>query len=106
MLLFSVVLNNKVVIINPKLGDKVVSSETDSRISEFRNQSESEEKNAKSSAAEAEAEAESSAGAASSPCEWKFYKEQANDEIYNNGHRIMLTHQKVKSLNLLCLECI
>lgn len=88
-------------IINPKLGDKIITSNTDTKLSEFRvqvetNGSESTKKQDDEVDDEDESpSAKAKADSQKSPCDWKFYKEQANDELYNTGHRIQITHHKV-----------
>ena len=77
------------IIINPKLGDKVLSSSTDSKLVEFK--SRSEKKKVDEMNDEEESNDEKKAA-----CEWKFYSEK--EEEFKNGFRIQLTYHKVKSL--------
>lgn len=91
-------------IINPKLGDKVLSSNTDSKLAEYKSQMEenSNEKTTKNGAGEDDAEdneggekKSSSSSSSAPPCDWKFYTESSNE--YKTGFRIELTHRKVFS---------
>lgn len=74
------------IIINPKLGDKVLSSSTDSKLVEFKSRSE------KKKGDDMNGEDESS-NEKKAPCEWKFYSEK--EEEFKNGFRVQLTHHKV-----------
>lgn len=84
MTLFSVAFGNTILIINPKVGDKVMCSHTDSTMSQYRLNLDKINKE-KKAAEEVE----------ESPiCTWQFYEEKKNDALYNQGYRIKLTHQK------------
>ena len=75
--LITVAIGNTIIIINPKLGDRVLSSNTDAKLVEYRKQlEEQKEENT------------------DSPCKWHFYEEKKNDPLYQQGYRIRLTHQK------------
>lgn len=79
-----------IIIINPKLGDRIISSNTDSKMSEYNSAFEQNEKvNQKGETSKDDNSKNSS------PCTWKFYPEKKNDELYNQGYRLELTHQKV-----------
>ena len=85
MLSFQISSANTILIINPKVGDKVKSSHTDGIMNEYRVNLEKTLK-----------EQKTSDGADGSPiCTWSFYKEKDNDPLYQLGYRIKLIHQKV-----------
>ena len=72
-------------LINPKLGDKVLCSSADAKLNEYRvslleqlKQDDSNKEDATSG----------------SPCTWTFYEDKKNDEFYKMGYRLKLTHQK------------
>lgn len=74
------------VIINPRVGDKVTVSSTDSTLEEYHQQWVESSKANKNEDGESEA---------SAPAKWKFYEEKANNEHYKLGFRIAITLQKV-----------
>ena len=74
-------------IINPKLGDKVLSSNVDSTLNEYRLMLEQNNKDSSKPDETNESQAP--------PCTWMFYEEKKNDQFYQMGYRIKLTHQKV-----------
>ena len=74
------------VIINPRVGDKVAVSSTDSTLEEYHQQWLESSKANKSEDGETES---------APPAKWKFYEEKANDEHYKLGFRITITLQKV-----------
>ncbi len=74
-----------VFVINPKVGDKIIASNTDARLIDLSKMLEK-TKNANEESNESN----------NSPCEWLFYPDNKNDEFYKSGYRIKLTHQKVK----------
>ena len=77
-------------LINPKVGDKVICSNTDAKLDEYRVLlSETAEKEATAKKADDEA-----ASSSSSPCIWTFYEDKKNDENYAQGYRVKLSHQK------------
>ena len=74
-----------ILIINPKLGDKVITSNTDSTLNEYRLTHEQTLKDNKT--------IEDPTNPAI--CQWHFYKEKSNDPLHSIGYRIKLTHQHV-----------
>lgn len=89
--------------INPKLGDKVLSSSTDTKLVEFKTQMDtstnaSENGGEKKKSSEQDEEEDmtepSSEKNKSSLCEWKFFAEK--DDEFKAGFRIQLTLHKVK----------
>ncbi len=72
-------------IINPRVGDKVMSSNTDAKLNEYRL---SYEQNMKDKMV-AEDNGEPSV------CSWHFYEEKKNDALHQIGYRLKLTHHKV-----------
>ena len=75
------------IIINLKLGDKVICSNTDTKLDEYRvilNESGQNNESAKTS----------DDSSTSSPCTWQFYEYKKNDELYKIGYRVKLIHQK------------
>ena len=92
------------VLINPRLGDRVLASNTDETLGDYHNQlnetakanassSTTTKKKNKSSDDDEDAEEENEA-MKSSAAKWKFYEAKANDEAYKTGHRIVITHTK------------
>lgn len=85
------------IIINPKLGDKVLVSNTDSKLAEYRTQVETtggeKEEEAAKNGDDEDDEKPSEEKSKKAPCEWKFFPENSNE--YKSGFRIQLTHQKV-----------
>lgn len=77
--------DHQVVIMNPKVGDKVLVSNTDSTLEEYHQQWLDTSK----SNANEDGDSESSL-----PGKWKFYQEKANDEQYKLGFRVAITLQK------------
>jgi hypothetical protein len=63
-------------LINPKLGDKIRISTTDSKLKEY-----------SSTINPIDTEV----------AKWKFYNSNENDESYKNGFRIQIAHQKVSN---------
>jgi hypothetical protein len=91
------------VIINPKVGDRVLSNNTDEKLSELNGKMEASLKetsavsngNNSNSDEEEDDPSKQPSAAKSAPCTWKFYLDQKNDALYKIGHRILLTYQKV-----------
>ena len=90
-------------IINSKVGDKILSSNTDSLLSQFCADFESaqapvEQVNGKKPSKEKTDELtneKEDTSSKSSPCVWKFYQDKKNDEFHKIGYRVQLTLQKV-----------
>ena len=78
---------NIILLINPKLGDKVIQSNIDSKLNEYKIALDEQKKEEESTANKDEA-------AAASPCTWYFYEDKKNDPLYQSGYRVKLTHQK------------
>ncbi len=88
--------DNKVVIINPKVGDRVLSNNTDEKMNELSARMEATEKENKTVSNNSEDEDETKqASSKTPPCTWKFYLDKKNDNLYKIGHRIVLTFLKV-----------
>jgi hypothetical protein len=65
--------------VNPKLGDKLIISSTDTCINNYKSEFDLSDKEAVQNAVE-----------------WKFY-ENDKDGLYKNGYRLELNHAKVKN---------
>ncbi len=87
-------------IINPKVGDRVLSNNTDEKLNELSAKMEVTDKENKTVSNNSDDEEDESKLAASktSPCTWKFYLDKKNDDLYKIGHRLALTFQKVTFL--------
>jgi hypothetical protein len=91
----------KLLIINAKIGDKLIISKTDATIKDYSNLSEQkDDSNEKKSQDSKNVESDEKMKADSRkesmlPCIWKFSSEKANNEQYIMGHRILLTYHKV-----------
>lgn len=102
--------DNKVAIINPKVGDKVIANKTDEKVIEFKSQHEIQQQNdlitkGKGESEESDldedkpAKINKASAAKSAPCSWKFHTDQKGDELFKSGYRIVLTYNKVKFYN-------
>lgn len=92
-------------IINPKCGDKVISSNTDAKIAEYCVLFEQSDQS--KSVNEHESDDENSDKKKTDnkkpPSTWKFFHDKKNDPNYKQGFRIQVIHQKV-SLNFTTLS--
>jgi hypothetical protein len=78
----------------------VLSSNTDSKLTEYKNHSEtvSKENNSNGNvngSSEKDQDDKKGSDANKAPCEWKFYSEKTDNEDYKIGFRVQLIHQKV-----------
>ncbi len=72
-------------LINPKLGDKVLCSAADATLNEYRESLDEQLKQDSSNRDDT---------TTGSPCTWTFYADKKNDQFYQLGYRVKLTHQK------------
>lgn len=86
------------IIINPKCGDKVISSSTDGKIAEYCAQFEKFDQSKSINGNESDNDAldKKKVEVKKPPCSWKFFNEKKNDPNFIQGFRIQITHQKVK----------
>ncbi|CAF0970525.1 unnamed protein product [Brachionus calyciflorus] len=92
--LFSVAYDNIVMIVNPKCGDKVLSSNTDSKLADYSSLHEQNDNSAKGNESDDESEDKKKSETKKPPCTWKFFHDKKNDPNFKAGFRIQLTHQK------------
>lgn len=85
MPLISVSFDNTILLINPKLGDKVLCSAADATLNEYRESLDEQLKQDSSNRDDT---------TTGSPCTWTFYADKKNDQFYQLGYRVKLTHQK------------
>ena len=81
-------------IVNSKCGDKVISSNTDSKLAEYSSLLDQNDKT-NGNETDDESDDKKKADSRKAPCTWKFFHDKKNDANYAAGFRIQLTHQKV-----------
>lgn len=84
-------------IINPKLGDKVIASNTDSKLAEYKEELDQNgpQESANGNESNDEDVENGKKDSKKPPCTWKFFTDKKNDPLFKQGYRIQLTHQKV-----------
>jgi hypothetical protein len=101
--------NNIILIINSKVGDKILASNTDSLLSQFNLDFEqitngsndlNVNGNKKINKTNEDTDTKQDMSTKSSPCAWKFYQDKKNDEHYKLGYRIQMTLQKVSLMRI------
>lgn len=86
------------IIVNPKCGDKVISSNTDGKIAEYSAHFEKfdQSKTTNENESDNEVSDKKKVEIKKPPCSWKFFNEKKNDPNFAQGFRIQITHHKVK----------